>query len=92
MLLRSAAGGSVVTSRAVVAGGLRVLVVLETERRGRQEQSCQAKNRHESVEWAIHLFEFDALAMQKIHLPLNYLLLQSYSEGQVCSRRGEEET
>jgi hypothetical protein len=56
MLLCSAAGRSIVVLRAVAAGGLRVVVVLQTERGGRQKQSCQAENRDENVQWSLHLF------------------------------------
>jgi hypothetical protein len=56
MLLCSAAGRSIVALRAVAAGGLRVVVVLQTERGGRQKHSCQAENRDENVQWPLHLF------------------------------------
>ena len=56
MLLRSAAERSIVALRAVAAGGLRVVVVLQTERGGRQKHSCQTENRDENVKWSLHLF------------------------------------
>jgi hypothetical protein len=56
MLLCNTAGGSFVALRAVAAGGLRVGVVLQTERSGRQKHSCQAENRDENVQRSLHLF------------------------------------
>jgi hypothetical protein len=56
MLLRNAAGGGVVVLRAVAAGGLRAVMVLQAERRGRHEQGCQAENRDERAQWVVHLF------------------------------------
>ena len=56
MLLCGAAGRSIVALRAMAAGGLRVVVVLQTERGGRQKHSCQAENRDENVKWSLHLF------------------------------------